>query len=161
LRTASGAIEILHPAIDAELARLGERLDAPPAGDDALRLVGRREFKSNNSWMHNLPSLIGTEDACVLLMHPADAARRGLAGGTRVRLRGAAGSIDVPMDLDDSLAPGVVSLPHGYGHGREGVRLAAAQRFPGASYNDVVAGEIDLPSGNAVLNGVAVEVSAA
>lgn len=157
IRTASGRLELLHPILDEELARLAAALLQPRHADELL-LVGRREFRSNNSWLHNLPSLIGEHDACVLYMHPADAAGRGLADGMRVRLSSATGALEVPLTLTDEVAPGVVSLPHGYGHARAGVRLARAQRWPGASYNDLVAGAIDRPSGNAVLNGIAVSV---
>lgn len=159
IRTRSGRIELNSTVIDDELARVRRELSAPPAAD-ALLLVGRREFQSNNSWLHNLPSLIGEADRCVLQMHPQDAARRGLQDGATVRLGSATGAVEVPLAITDEVAPGVVSLPHGYGHAALRVRLARAQRWPGASYNDVVAGEIDQPSGNAVLNAVPVTVAA-
>ncbi|MGE0484049.1 MAG: molybdopterin-dependent oxidoreductase [Gammaproteobacteria bacterium] len=160
LRTASGRIELDGELVDGELAHARAAL-ADTARDDALLLIGRREFHSNNSWLHNLPSLIERPERCTLRMHADDAARLGLADGTLARVRSAVGEIEVPLEIHAEMRPGVVSLPHGYGHRHAGIRLAHAGAHAGASANDLVVGLVDGPSGNAVLNGIAVSVSAA
>ena len=100
-------------------------------------------------------------DRCTLLMHPRDAAARGLADGQRVCVASRAGALEIPLELSDAMRPGVVSLPHGWGHHRSGTRLSVAGQHPGASLNDVTdEQEVDALSGTARLNGVPVEVSA-
>jgi len=132
--------------------------EAPPE----LVLIGRREARSVNSWSHNLPSLVSGRDRCLLEIHPDDAAERGIADGAPVRVSSRVGSVRVPARLSDALMPGVVSLPHGYGHRREGVELRVAAGCAGASANDLTdPAEIDPVSGNAVLNGVPVCVEPA
>jgi anaerobic selenocysteine-containing dehydrogenase len=109
--------------------------------------------------MHNSQRLVKGKPRCTLYMHPRDAAVRGLDSGQRVELRGASGMVEVPLEVTDSVMPGVVSLPHGWGHDREGVRLGVAARHAGASANDVTdEHKIDPVCGTAVLNGVPVEV---
>lgn len=159
LDTPSGAIELASTVIDAELTRAAALL-ATPRSDDELLLVGRREFHSNNSWMHNLPALIERPERCTLRMHASDAARRGLTDGARVTVRSSVGVVEVPLEIHAEMRQGVVSLPHGYGHRGDGLRLTRAAAHPGASVNDLVPGVVDGPSGNAVLNGIAVEVAA-
>lgn len=118
-------------------------------------------MRSNNSWMHNYRRLVKGKPRHQLLMHPADLAGRGLSDGQRVRVRSRVGSIDVEVAASDELMPGVVSLPHGWGHDRGGVRLQIAGELPGASANDLTDERLyDALSGNAALNGVPVEVAA-
>lgn len=136
------------------------------ATDDAagyeLRLIGRRDLRSNNSWMHNSPRLMRGKTRCTLWMHSADADARGLHDGQMVRLASRSGQIELPLEVTDDIMPGVVSAPHGWGHDRAGVALAVAQAQPGASLNDVTdAARLDALSGNAALNGTPVRVSAA
>jgi len=160
LKTPSARIELLSDLVRDELARIRrELLEQPP--QDSLLLIGRREFQSNNSWMHNLPSLATGQAHCVLQMHPDDARRRGLLDGGAVAVRSAAARVVVPLQVTSAIAPGVVSLPHGYGHGLAGMRLSVAHEVPGASANDLTVCEVEGPSGNAILNGVAVSVEAA
>jgi anaerobic selenocysteine-containing dehydrogenase len=122
-----------------------------------LVLIGRRQLRSNNSWMHNSPRLVKGPPRCTLLVHPDDARARQLADGDQARLGSAAGSIDVPVEVSDTMLPGVVSLPHGWGHGREGARLGVAGEHAGASANDVTDDfYLDTLSGTAAFNGVAV-----
>lgn len=160
LRTRDGRLALADAAIDGELAAAAGELAHPPPSDRLL-LIGRREFHSNNSWMHNLPSLIERPERCTLRMHAGDAAARGLADGSRVTLRSAAGAVVVPLEIHDEMRPGVVSLPHGYGHRFDDTRLQRARAHAGASANDVVLADIDPLSGNAVLNGVKVRVDPA
>ena len=122
-------------------------------------LIGRRELRSNNSWMHNIPRLTSGTPRCLLKMHPEDAAARGLVADDWVHVRSRVGEIAVRLELDDAIMPGVVSLPHGYGHGRDGVRLSVATQLEGASANDLTdESVVDAVSGNAVLSGVPVEI---
>ena len=158
LPAASKKIDLVPGEALADLARLRESLsEAPPA----LVLIGRREARTVNSWSHNLPSLVTGAERCVLHIHPADAAARGIDDRARVRLRSRVGNVEVPARLSDALMPGVVSLPHGYGHGAEGAALETAAAHAGASFNDLTdPAQIDPLSGNAVLSGVPVEVVA-
>jgi anaerobic selenocysteine-containing dehydrogenase len=156
LETPSGKIELAPPPIGEELKRLDARLRERPAAD--LLLVGRRHLRSNNSWMHNLPSLATGRDRCTLWMHPEDSKKHGLEGEEEVEVISEVGRVVVPLERNDAVARGVVSLPHGYGHRGPGIKLGVAGARPGASANDLTEGEIDLASGNAVLNGVPVRV---
>jgi anaerobic selenocysteine-containing dehydrogenase len=141
-----------------DLPRLRGRLAAPP---DGLVLIGRRQLRSNNSWMHNSERLVKGKPRCTLLMHPDDAAARGLADGDSAELSSAAGTIDVPVELTDAIMPGVVSLPHGWGHARPGVRLGVASAHPGVSINDVTDEQrVDALTGTAAFSGVPVAVRA-
>lgn len=159
LRTPSGRIELAPAVLLADLQRAVADLatPAPP-----LVVIGRREVRSNNSWMHNLPTLAKGPERCTLLLHPQDAARHGVADGERVRITGAHGSVVAPVRLDDAMMPGVASLPHGWGHGVPGTRLSLAAEQPGANLNDLLDdAQRDPLSGNAVLSGVAVTLSPA
>ncbi|MFT3915553.1 MAG: molybdopterin dinucleotide binding domain-containing protein [Anaeromyxobacteraceae bacterium] len=159
LGTPDRRVALAPPRLAAGLAAVEADLGAPP---DGLVLVGRRTLRSNNSWLGNSPRLVKGPPACTLLMHPDDAARRGLADGATVRLSSRAGAIEVPLRVSDEIAPGVVSLPHGFGHDRPGVALRVAAAAGGASVNDVTDEVlVDPLSGTAALSGVPVEVSAA
>ena len=125
-------------------------------------IVGRREARTNNSWMHNLPVLAKGRERCTLQVHPDDAARLGLAEGGRARIEHAGRSVDAPVEISAALMPGVVSLPHGWGHDLPGARLRVAAVQPGANLNAVLDESLRDPlSGTAVLSGVAVTVSPA
>ncbi len=157
LRTPGGRIDLVPPAIVGDLPRL-EAAFARPA--PALVLINRRELRSNNSWMHNLVPLIKGPDRCTLRVHPDDAARLGLADGSRARVRSRVGEVIAPVEITDEVMPGVISLPHGYGHDLPGVRMDVARRRAGVNVNLLSDDErIDLPSGNAALNGVPVDVA--
>ncbi|MFD8953520.1 molybdopterin-dependent oxidoreductase [Streptomyces xanthophaeus] len=157
LRTRSGRIELLPDPIAAELPRLRASLADRPA---ALVLVGRRHLRSNNSWLHNVPALVGGSNRCTLQVHPQDADRLGLADGGRARITADGGSLDVPVEVTDTVRTGVVSLPHGWGHDRAGARLSVASAEPGANVNQLLDGtRLDPLSGTAVLNGFPVELT--
>ncbi len=144
-----------------ELLRFGETLrDVMPASA-GLKLIGRRHVRSNNSWMHNSHRLVKGNARHQLLMHPDDVSARGLTDGSTVRVRSKVGEIRVEMQASDEVMPGVVSLPHGWGHNRSGTRMGIAEAHPGASNNDLTDEHfLDGLSGNAALNGVPVEVLA-
>ncbi|HEY1814312.1 MAG TPA: molybdopterin oxidoreductase family protein [Kofleriaceae bacterium] len=137
-----------------DLARLARR-----RAHDGLVIVGRRHLRSNNSWLHNSERLVKGPPRCTLLMHPDDAAARGLADGARARVATARGSIELPVEITDSMMRGVVSVPHGWGHTRKGSQLRVASNAPGASLNDVLDPAIaDELSGTAALTGQPVDV---
>lgn len=130
-----------------------------PRAAEALQLIGRRELRDNNSWMHNLPRLRKGRRRDALWLHPQDLATRGLEDGDAVRISSAVGSVETIVQAHTDLQPGVACLPHGYGHAQPGTRQRLANREPGVSYNDLSdASQLDGPSGNAALNGVAIRV---
>ncbi|MFJ3897068.1 molybdopterin oxidoreductase family protein [Streptomyces sp. NPDC090083] len=158
LKTRSGKVELLPQPIADDLPRLRRAMDDRA---DGLVLVGRRHLRSNNSWMHNVPALTGGTNRCTLHIHPDDAERLGVVDGAPVRVTGAGGEVTAPAEITDALRRGVVSLPHGWGHDRPGTRLRHAATDPGVNVNQLLDGsQLDPLSGNAVLNGVPVEVAA-
>ncbi len=141
-----------------DLDRLASVLTKPAT--NGLVLIGRRALRSNNSWMHNSLRLVKGPPGCVLLMHPADAAVRGLKKGESARVESRVGSVEVPVDVTGDVMPGVVSLPHGWGHVRDGAALSVAAAHAGASLNDLTDEQsVDALSGNAAFNGVPVTVT--
>ncbi|MCF2528757.1 molybdopterin oxidoreductase family protein [Yinghuangia soli] len=161
LKTRSGRIELLPAPVEADLPRLRAALTEAP-DPDTLQLVGRRHLRSNNSWMHNIPALAGGSNRCTLQVHPDDAARLGLVAGRPARITGEGGTLEAEVEVTDAMRPGVVSLPHGWGHDRPGTRLGVAAEHPGVNVNQLLDGSrLDPLSGTAVLNGFPVRVAAA
>jgi anaerobic selenocysteine-containing dehydrogenase len=157
--TPSGRIDLAPAHIVADLPRLDARLDASPA---PLVLVSRRHLRSNNSWLHNVPVLVKGKERCTLLVHPADAAAHGLVDGDLAAVSSPAGTIEVPVEVTDEMLPGVVCLPHGWGHDRPGTRLAVAREHAGVNNNLVAPNDLlDSPSGNHALNGIPVALAPA
>jgi anaerobic selenocysteine-containing dehydrogenase len=160
LRTPTGLIELAPEALVGDVARLHAALAEPVNG--AMTLVGRRELRSNNSWMHNLPTLVRGKERCTAMVHPDDAARLDLVDGEEAVVRSRAGEIVVPVEVTDDVMPGVVSIPHGWGHDLPGVGLSVAGEHAGTNSN-VLADELVVEplSGTAVLNGIPVELEPA
>jgi anaerobic selenocysteine-containing dehydrogenase len=157
LRTPSEKIELAPKPMLDDIPRLVASMDRTPG--DALLLVGRRHLRSNNSWMHNIASLVRGKDRCTLQIHPQDARRSGLAHGDMARVSSRAGSIDVPAEITGDMMPGVVSIPHGWGHDLPGTAVSIASAHPGVNSNILTDEEkMDPLSGNAVLNGIPVSV---
>ncbi len=122
-----------------------------------LLLIGRRHLLSNNSWMHNAPRLMKTGARCTALLHPQDAQCHGVESGQRITLRSASGKIEIEAELTEHIMPGVISVPHGWGHGRPETQLEIANQHPGVSINDLTDDQqVDEMTGNAVFNGVPV-----
>ena len=161
LRTPSGKIELCPAQIIGDLDRLESSL-AEPGPNGGMLLIGRRHLRSNNSWMHNLPHLVRGADRCTMQVNPVDAQRLGLGDRGLARVASRTGSIEVPVEVTESIMQGVVSIPHGWGHDVEASRLSVASEHRGVNSN-VLADEalLDAVSGNAVLNGIPVSVSAA
>ena len=159
LSTPSARIELAGETILGELDRLDTLLQEPPA--EGLLLVGRRHLRSNNSWMHNIESLVAGRSRCTLQMHPDDAAERGVGAGEHAEIASRVGRVRAQVEINDDLMPGVVSLPHGWGHGQAGSRLEVAAAHAGVNSNRLTDGvPLDPLSGNAVLNAIPVEVTA-
>lgn len=154
LKTASGRLNVAPDPLLRDVQRLRAAMREPTPD---LVLIGRRELRSNNSWMHNSPRLMRGPDRCVLLVHPADATRAGVRDGETVTVRSRIGEVTVAARVTDDVMPGVACLPHGYGHAREGVRQRTARARAGVSHNDLTDHErLDALTGNAALVGVPV-----
>ncbi len=158
LRTSSGRIELAPELVVADVPRLRATLERP--ADDGPVLIGRRHLRSNNSWMHNLPVLVKGKSRCTLQIHPDDAMRHGLTDGGQALLQSRTGAVHAEVEVTDDLMPGVVSLPHGWGQDFEHTRISVAAAHAGTNSN-VLADEqlFDVVSGNAVLNGIPVQIS--
>lgn len=157
LRTASGDVELAHGIILDDIPRLRATLGHPP---DGLVMIGRRHLRSNNSWLHNVRVLVKGRDRCTLLVHPDDAAARGLVDGGRARVTSEAAEVEATVEVSDEIMAGVVSLPHGWGHDKAGTRLSVAREHAGVNTNLLAPGHlVDVPSGNAAVNGFPVEVT--
>ncbi|HEX8742705.1 MAG TPA: molybdopterin oxidoreductase family protein [Thermoleophilaceae bacterium] len=158
LRTPSGRVELAPEPLVADVGRLRAALTREVNG--GMVLIGRRHLRSNNSWMHNITPLVRGKERCTAHVHPDDAARLGLADGERALVRSRAGEVEVPVEVTDAVMRGVVSIPHGWGHDVDGVRMRVAAEHAGTNSN-VLADEelVDPLSGNAVLNGIPVELA--
>jgi anaerobic selenocysteine-containing dehydrogenase len=160
LETEDGRVECAPAPLLAELRRLRDQA-VPASAAGGLRLIGRRDVRSNNSWMHNAPRLVKGKLRHHLLMHPGDLAARGLASGARVRVSSNVGSIETDVLASEDMMPGVACLPHGFGHDREGAQLQRAATVAGASYNDLSDTQaLDGACGNAALSGFEIRVEA-
>jgi anaerobic selenocysteine-containing dehydrogenase len=158
LRTPSGKIECAPEALVRDVRRLNRavaRLSEP----DTMVLVGRRDLRSNNSWMHNLSVLVKGKERCTLHVHPDDAARLQLRHGGVARVASRTATVEIPVEVTDAVMQGVVSMPHGWGHDVTGAELGVAAKYAGVNSNLLGDSElIDPLSGNAVLNGIPVRV---
>ena len=158
LATANGRVQLAPTELLEDLPRLAASLAEP---EDGLLLVGRRHLRTNNSWGQNVAALTGSTDLCTLQVHPDDAAARGLVDGGRAVVRSRVGRVEAPVEVTEDIAPGTVSLPHGFGNDEDGIRLSVASEVGGANSNVLTdEQEVDPLSGNAVLNGIPVDVAA-
>ncbi|MEY2626936.1 MAG: hypothetical protein RJB08_695 [Actinomycetota bacterium] len=159
LRTASGMIELAPAEFIADLDRLWVHANTTNA--EPFMLVGRRHVRSNNSWMHNIEVLVKGKPRCTLQINPADAASLGVSNGQVVRVKSRVGEVIAPAEVTDGIRPGVVSLPHGWGHGVPGSRLGVAGEYAGVNSNVLTDEDLYDPiSGTSVLNGIPVALSA-
>jgi len=122
-------------------------------------LIGRRHIKTNNSWLHNSPRMVKGNNRCTLQLHPDDGAKYGIADGDEVSVKSRVGRLTIEAEITDAIMPGVVSIPHGWGHNKKGIKLSVASQHPGVNTNILTDDlQVDELSGNAVLNGVPVEL---
>lgn len=162
LRTPSGMVELAPEPLIADVARLERALrERSEDGGGGFVLVGRRDLRSNNSWMHNLSVLVKGKPRCTLHVHPDDARRLGLADGAPAEVTSRTGTVVIPVEVTDAIMPGVVSVPHGWGHGLDGVQLSVAGTVAAGVNSNLLADEdlYDPLSGNAVLNGIPVLIT--
>ena len=158
LGTADGKIRLAPQYLLDDVPRLAARVVRDP---DELVLVSRRHLRSNNSWLHNVQALMKGKERCTMWVHRDDARRLGLSDGDVAAVRSAGGEIEVPVELTDAIKPGVVSMPHGWGHGKPGTRMSVANGSPGVNSNVLSPPDfLDEPSGNGALNGIPVTVRA-
>ncbi|MEI7559421.1 MAG: molybdopterin-dependent oxidoreductase [Actinomycetes bacterium] len=159
LRTPSGMVEVAPPQFMADVPRVIAALNRI---DDGFVLVGRRHLRSNNSWMHNIEPLVKGPARCTLQINPIDAGALGIEAGGNIKVTSKAGDLTAPVEITDDILPGVVSLPHGWGHGLSGTRSDVANSHAGVNSNILTdEGVVDQVSGNAVLNGIPVELAPA
>ena len=157
LRTPSGRVELAPDRLVSDL----DRVQAGLADDPPLVIIGRRQTRSLNSWLHNVPTLMRGRDRCTVLLHPEDASARGLLDGDRCEISSATGAVEATVEVSDGIRRGVVSLPHGWGHDGPDLRLGVAEQHPGANLNALTGpGGLDVPSGTAAFSGVEVELRA-
>jgi len=157
---ASKRIDLAPAFFFTDLSRLEQTFFAPHRDSEfPLQLIGRRHVRSNNSWLHNSERLIKGKNRCTLMIHPQDAVALQVGDGAVVSVESAAGRVSIEAEVTENIMPGVVSIPHGFGHDGKGAQLQIAQKHAGVSINDLTdASEVDLFSGNAVLNAVPVRV---
>jgi anaerobic selenocysteine-containing dehydrogenase len=156
LFTSDKKIDLVPDIFVADLVRLDAQQAADP---ESFLLIGRRQLRSNNSWMHNSYRLVKGNERCTLLIHPEDARGRNIKNGQAVRVQSAVGEVTLPAEITEEMMPGVVSIPHGWGHKREGIRLSVAEKHAGVSINDLTdESQIDRLSGNAVFSGIPVSL---
>jgi anaerobic selenocysteine-containing dehydrogenase len=158
-----GPIDLAPDLFVEDLDRLHARFTAEMSGSpgDEFLLIGRRHLRSNNSWMHNTERLMRGKPRCTLMMNPSDAEKLGVKSGAMVTVTSRVGQVTAPAEVTDDMMAGVVSLPHGFGHDRDGVQLRIATNYPGVSLNDLTDDQsIDVLSGNAAFSGVPVTVAA-
>lgn len=158
LFTPDRQINLIPEVFTAALAKL-EIPAEEPEDSGTLLLIGRRQLRSNNSWMHNSYRLVKGGDRCTVLINPSDAEVRGISQGQEVEVSSAVGKVVLAAVLSEEMMPGVVSIPHGWGHARSGISLSVAAEHPGVSVNDLTDNQkIDELSGNAVFSGIPIEV---
>lgn len=160
LYTHDGRIALAPRRYLQDLERLHQYLKHKPE-QGGLQVIGRRHVRSNNSWLHNSQRLVKGKSRCTVMLHPDDARARGIAPGMAVEVRTEVGQICLPAEVTEAIMPGVISIPHGWGHDREAIRMGVATRHAGASLNDILRDDlVDPLSGTSVLNGQRVEVVA-
>jgi anaerobic selenocysteine-containing dehydrogenase len=163
LRTPSKRIALAPELLVKDIERVKVKLleNGVAHRPDDLLLVGRRQLRSNNSWMHNSERLVKGRPRCTLLMNPRDAAERNITMGQQVRVSSRTSAIEIPVEICEDIMPGVISIPHGWGHDRSGIQLGVAEQHAGVSINDLTDDQsIDALCGTAAFNGTWVSVCA-
>jgi anaerobic selenocysteine-containing dehydrogenase len=161
LFTQNKRIKLVPPSYSADMPRLRKFMEqaSSAANADTLSMIGRRDVRSNNSWMHNSKRLVKGKNRCTMQIHPDDAAKRKISNGEEVRISSKLGSIQIPAEITDDIMQGVVSVPHGWGHNHGDTQLSVASVRPGVNVNILLDdGFVDKLTGTSVLNGVPVQV---
>ena len=159
LRTPGKRIRLMHPLLEEDLKRLKGEMKMPKQANGNMLLIGRRHIRDMNSWLHNIRQYTRGKNRCTLLVHPEDAERIGLAEGGTAELRSRTGRITAEVEITEDIMPGVVSLPHGFGHVYGDSQQSNAAQNAGSCCNFIIDTDVlDLPSGTSVVNGAEVEV---
>ncbi|MEM7348762.1 MAG: molybdopterin oxidoreductase family protein, partial [Chloroflexota bacterium] len=162
LYTANKQIQLAPEVLVNDLQRVKTTLLSSPNGTTngaTFSLIGRRDLRSNNSWMHNSLRLVKGKNRCTLMINPEDAAAQNIQPGQQVRVTSRVGTVEIEAQLTDDLMPGVVSIPHGWGHHRSDIQLDTAQQYAGVSLNDLTDEAcLDELTGNAAFSGVLVKI---
>lgn len=162
LFTSDKLVALVPELMVGDVPRLLAVLETEPVKNEELVLIGRRQLRSNNSWLHNSPRLMRGKNRCTVLIHPKDATQRGLEEGDVVQVASRVGKVALPAQLSEDMMPGVVSIPHGFGHGRKGAALDVAAQMAGVSINDLTdERHFDELTGNAGFSGVPVTLEQA
>jgi len=162
LFTKGKKIELAHPLFVKDLDRLDKSLSVTARPTYPFYLIGRRHLRSNNSWMHNSQRLTKGKNRCTVLMNPQDASLLNINEGEMVKVSSSVGSIKLPVEITEAMMPKVLSIPHGWGHHRKGIKLDTAQKHAGVSINDVTDSKrLDVLTGNADFSGTRVRVETA
>ena len=164
LFTAGKTINLAPETFVSELEKLADVFavdtSAPEQSRFDLQLIGRRDPRTNNSWFHNSHRMVKGKDRCLALIHPQDAGSRNLSNGDLAKVSSRVGSISIQVAISDEMKPGVISIPHGWGHQLDGIRLGIAQQHAGVNTNILTDDRfLDSLSGNAALNGVPVSIT--
>ena len=152
-------IELAHPLFIKDLERLDKTLSAKAEGTYPFYLIGRRHLRSNNSWMHNSQRLTKGKNRCTLLIHPNDAITLNIKNDEKVKVTSNVGCVCLSVEITTEMMPKVVSIPHGWGHHRKGIKLSIAQQHAGVSLNDLTDSKrLDSLTGNADFSGTRVKI---
>ncbi len=136
-----------------------ETLRKSSQDDDGFLLIGRRNLRSNNSWMHNLHRMVKGPNTCTALIHPTDASRLQISTGEIIEVSSDVGQVQIEAEVSEEIMPGTISIPHGWGHNRSGIRMSIAQEHAGVSFNDLADEKlVDELSGVSVINAIPIQV---
>lgn len=159
LLTKNLKINLAQSLLMNDLERAKAKLDQFIATKNTLLLIGRRHLRSNNSWMHNAERLIKGKDRCTMMINPKSAKALGITENQQVKVKSRVGEIEIMTEITEQIMEGVVSIPHGYGHNRKGIKLDIAQKHAGVSANDLTDHLlIDELTGNSAFSGVEVSI---
>jgi anaerobic selenocysteine-containing dehydrogenase len=157
--TANKRVNLAPEILVKDLERLKNFRAENQSDEFPFALIGRRHLRDNNSWLHNSERLVKGKNRCTILVNPADARNLRIENGQRLKVSSRVGAIEIPCEISEKIMPGVVSIPHGYGHGRSGVRLDTAKNHAGASINDLTDERVlDDLTGNAAFSNVKVRL---
>jgi anaerobic selenocysteine-containing dehydrogenase len=159
LLTANKRVNLAPEILVKDLERLKNFRAENQSDEFPFALIGRRHLRDNNSWLHNSERLVKGKNRCTILVNPADARNLRIENGQRLKVSSRVGAIEIPCEISEKIMPGVVSIPHGYGHGRSGVHLDTAKNHAGASINDLTDERVlDDLTGNAAFSNVKVRL---
>lgn len=162
LKTKDQKIQLAPKIFTEELAVLAADFEKELSNDERndFALIGRRHLRSNNSWLHNTEKLMKGRNRCTMMIHESDAEKLGILNEEEVIVKSNAGQVNIPVEITSDIMPGVVSIPHGFGHHKKGIKLGIASQYPGVSVNDLTDhNDLDSVTGNAAFSSLRVEIT--